>query len=197
MSYICLVFKTKKYLHMAQIEFPVIPQDHKSESMLQSLKVLSGIIMDNAPTQYQSDAAAFLYMMGSAPRENDHLYFKVHEGTEQLRNEYKEWYNKTIHSGGQDHMVDVLNSNIGDFHNYFNQFQMAFYIINEHAKTDAAWQPMQDIIWGFYCSLFDNSKRIEFINTVKAVVTDYIATEGTVVPDTEDIYPYFGQPGEA
>jgi hypothetical protein len=185
---------------MAQIEFPTIPHDHKSESMLQSLKVLSGIIMDNAPTQYQSDAAAFLYMLGSAPRENDYLYFKVHQGTEQIRNDYKEWYNKTIHSGGQEHMLKVLTANIGDFHNYFNQFQMAFYIINEHAKTDPNWQPLQDIIWGFYCSLFDSTKRLEFIQAIKDTITSYIASEGVIIADPEEAvegFPYFGQAGEA
>lgn len=185
---------------MAQVQFPTISQGHKSESMLQSLKVLSDIIMNNAPTQYQSDAAAFLYMMGSAPRENDYLYFKVHEGTGELREKYMKWYNAEVHSKGQEGMVQILNDNIGDFHDYFNQFQMAFYIINEHAKTDPSWQPMQDLIWGFYCSLFDNNKRTEFIDTVKTVITDYVAKEGVILADPEEAveaYPYFGQAGEA
>jgi len=185
---------------MAQIEFPTISQGHKSESMLQSLKVLSGIIMDNAPTQYQSDAAAFLHMIGSAPRENDYLYFKVHEGTGELREKYMKWYNAEVHSKGQEGMVQILNKNIGDFHDYFNQFQMTFYIINEHAKTDPSWQPMQDLIWGFYCSLFDAKKRTEFIDTVKTVITDYVATEGVIIADAEEAvesFPYFGQAGEA
>ena len=185
---------------MAQVQFPTISQGHKSESMLQSLKVLSDIIMNNAPTQYQADAAAFLYMMGSAPRENDYLYFKVHEGTGELREKYMKWYNAEVHTKGQEGMVQILNENIGDFHDYFNQFQMAFYIINEHAKTDPSWQPMQDLIWGFYCSLFDNNKRTEFIDTVKTVITDYVSKEGVILADPEEAveaYPYFGQAGEA
>ena len=181
---------------MAQIEFPTIPHDHKSESMLQSLKVLSGIIMNNNPTQYQSDAAAFLYMLGAAPREHDYLYFKVHQGTEQIRNDYKEWYNKNVHSKGQDHMLKVLTANVGDFHDYFNQFQMAFYIINEHSKTDTNWQPLADLIWGFYCSLFDNAKRIEFIEAVKKATSDFVEEMTSGNPEVEG-FPYFGEAGEA
>jgi len=150
--------------------FPQIPKDPKSLVLLQTLDVLSITLMDSQNSKRQRDLGAVLHMLAHAPHEFDYLYFCAHQGTRDIDNEYREWYNRELHSKGDKHKLKVLNREIGDLQNHFNAFQLAFYNINEHSKTHEEWTPLNNLLWCVFCSMFDKRKFERLMDRIREII---------------------------
>ncbi len=150
-----------------QVIFPQIPDDPHSRILLETLTNISGMIMKDGPVdEHVSKCAAFLHFMGTAPLLADYLYFRVHEDTRDMCHRLSEHYNYYINSQGDEYKLEVLNKEVGSFGDYFNHFQLALYYIDLKSKEDKRWNPLSDLIWGFYCSLYSYRKCEEFLEAV-------------------------------
>jgi len=153
-------------------EFPKIPTDQKSRVLLQSLDIMATKLIKGNPSRRQEDLGGVLHMLAHSPYEFDYLYFCVHNGIQDLSNEYRGWYNKNIHSKGQVHMLEVINREIGDLGDHFNDFQLAFYHINEEAKRNEDWEPLNNILWVVFCSFFDSQKYERLMDRIHSIISD-------------------------
>ena len=153
-------------------EFPQIPNDQKSIVLLKSLDIIAIKLLKPDSSRRQQDLGGVLHMLAHAPHEFDYLYFCVHNGIQDLSNEYREWYNKNIHSKGQAHMLKVINREIGDLGDHFNDFQLAFYHINEEAKRNEDWDPLNNIMWAVFCSFFDPQKYERLMDRIRGIISN-------------------------
>ena len=153
-------------------EFPQIPNDQKSIVLLKSLDIIAIKLLKPDSSRRQQDLGGVLHMLAHAPHEFDYLYFCVHNGRQDLSNEYREWYNKNIHSKGQAHMLKVINREIGDLGDHFNDFQLAFYHINEEAKRNEDWDPLNNIMWAVFCSFFDPQKYERLMDRIRGIISN-------------------------
>ena len=153
-------------------EFPQIPKDQKSLVLLKSLDIIAIKILGPDSSRRQQDLGGVLHMLAHAPHEFDYLYFCVHNGIQDLSNEYRQWYNKNIHSKGQAHMLKVINREIGDLGDHFNDFQLAFYHINEEAKRNEDWDPLNNIMWAVFCSFFDSQKYERLMDRIRGIISN-------------------------
>jgi hypothetical protein len=164
-SYIASYLKT--HTMSENIEFPKIPNDNHSQILLETLTKISDMIMKDGPEdEHVSKCAAFLRFLGTAPLLADYLYFKVHEETRDMCHHLSDHYNYYIHSQGDEYKLEVLNKEVKSFGPYFNHFQLALYYIDLKAKEDKDWAPLSDLIWAFYCSLYNYRKCEEFLESV-------------------------------
>ena len=157
---------------MQPVEFPQIPKDPRSLALLQSLDALSQPLMAPEASRKQKDLGAILHLLAHAPHEFDYLYFCVHNGIQDLGNEYRTWYNKSIHSKGQDHMLKIINREIGDLNIYFNSYQLTFFNINEEAKRNEEWVPLNNIMWAVFCSMFDSQKYDRLMDRIRGIISN-------------------------
>jgi hypothetical protein len=157
---------------MQPVEFPRIPKNPRSLALLQSLDVLSQPLIRPESSRRQKDLGAILHLLAHAPHEFDYLYFCVHNGIQDLNNEYREWYNKSIHSKGQNHMLKVINKEIGELEPHFNSFQLAFFNINEESKRNEDWIPLNNILWAVFCAMFDSQKYDRLMDRIRGIISD-------------------------
>jgi hypothetical protein len=161
-----------------QIKFPQIPDDNHSKILLETLTNISGSIMKDGPVdEHASKCAAFLYFMGTAPLLADYLYFRVHEETRDMCRHLSDHYNYYIHSQGEEYKLEILNKEVKSFGDYFNHFQLALYYIDLKSKEDKRWNPLSDLVWGFYCSLYSFRKCEEFLEAVQACLEKEVSKD--------------------
>lgn len=74
-------------------------------------------------------------------------------------------------------MLDTLNAEVGSFAHYFDQFQLLMYSINERANWDERLTPFNQLVWGFYCSLFDAKNREDYFLGTFSFTQEYYLDE--------------------
>ena len=152
---------------MTDIQFPNIPDDENSKYLLSNLtRIGLGIIRSN-PSHRQRKFGATLVFLGTAPHDNPYLYFQVYTKLKPRIEFLTGWYNSAIFKKGQEFMVKTINSQIGDLMEYFDDFQFSFFPIQKRAKTDPDWNPLNGLLWGLYCSLYDRNKSDQFLDAFK------------------------------
>ena len=147
-----------------EIQFPRIPQDPHSLALLESIDTISNSILNDPEDEYSLKCAAFLHFLATAPIYADYIYFKVHENTRDMCRSLSDHYNHYIHSQGDAYKLEILNREVGSFGDHFNNFQIALYYIDLKAKENPDWVPFSDLIWGFYCSLYNHKKSHAFLD---------------------------------
>jgi hypothetical protein len=143
------------------IEFPRIPETKESKKLLKPLCDLSFDIMKGIgpnASPHLARTAALLYILGDAPFNNDYVYFRLYEGLKKRLDSLRDYYNHYIHSRGQEYMLSLINQEIGEFEEFFNPFQFILKDINEKAKVDTRYNPINILLWGFFCSMFERKK---------------------------------------
>jgi hypothetical protein len=158
-----------------EVQFPKIPTDPHSLALLGSLDTISFSILNAPEDDYAFRCAAFLHFLATAPLSADYIYFKVHENTRDMCRSLSDHYNHYIHSQGEAYKLEILNREIGSFGNHFNSFQLSLFHIDLKAKQNPNWVPLSDLIWGFYCSLYNHKKSNQFLelfgSTLKNIQT--------------------------
>jgi hypothetical protein len=146
-------------------EFPEFPRDPQSLGLLKGLETLSRVISSEAShSPSLNKCAGYLHILGHSPIMFPEFYFRMFQHLQDDIVGMSEHYNKYIYRRGQDYMLDLLNNEIGEFSKYFDQFQLIMYSINERANWDDRLEPLNQLLWGFYCSLFDSEKKEEYLN---------------------------------
>ncbi len=151
------------------MEFPRIPQDDHSKAILDSVAIL-GTEMLKDESEKARRLGKVLIVLGTSPYHFDFLYFLIHSKTGDMRTELCNWYNREIHSKGQDYMIKIANKECGGLIPWFNQFQLTFFHIKELGKENPSWTPMSDIAWGLWSSFFSDKKFSRFMDKIDDIV---------------------------
>lgn len=146
--------------------FPEFPQDTQSVGLLKGLEILGQSIGSDSDNDDLNRCAGYLYILGTAPIVYPKFYFNLYQYLKDDISDMSEHYNKNIYRRGQGYMLKLLNQEIGEFGNYFNQFQLLMYSINERANWDERLTPFSSLLWGFYCSLYDTQARDSYLDKV-------------------------------
>jgi hypothetical protein len=146
--------------------FPQFPKDPQSIGLLKGLEVLSHSIEQDSSNEDLNRCAGYLYILGTAPLLHPKFYFNLYQYLKDDISEMSEHYNKNIYRRGQDYMLKLINQEIGEFGNYFNQFQLLMYSINERSNWDERLEPFSSLLWGFYCCLYDTQARDAYLDKV-------------------------------
>jgi len=155
---------------MAQKLFPQLPNDKETLVMLQQLNEV-GSQMVNHKTQTVHKAGVILVGLSVMPEFDDFGYFLVHQECSKDYLALGEWYNPIINRG-QGYALSIINKEIGDMGDYFNSFQLAMYHINERAKRDDTFVPLNTILWTFYMSLYSKKKFENFVDRIFKILED-------------------------
>jgi hypothetical protein len=143
--------------------FPSLPPD--SAPYLASLKGLSDfMIREGGDIDKVRHSAVFFMFLSNAPVEHEYGYFKMYQKMAEKCGENIDHYNHYIFRQGQDYALETLNKEIGDLAPFFNQFQIVMWGINERAKVDPAWHPLNTLVWGWYTSLYSAKRHDSFMN---------------------------------
>jgi hypothetical protein len=157
--------------------FPTFPKDPEAQRHLNSLKLLADLIsMRKESSEILTKTRAFLFVLGDSPYNHDYVYFRLHEGLSGDYERLKDFYNHYIHSQGQEYMLEILNKEIGDFHDYFNDFQVILHHIDTRSKNDPAYTPANVLLWGLYCSMYDRKKLKAYVDKAMSILVQ-IQTE--------------------
>jgi len=152
-------------------EFPRIPQDTHSKSLLQSVSLLGAEMLKDKDEKARK-LGKVLLVLGTAPHQFDFIYFLIHNKTSEMRTGLCDWYNSQVHSKGQEHMLKVANRETKGLEPWFNQFQLTFFSIKEKGKVDPNWTPMADIQWAIWSSFFSDSKFNQFMDMIERIVLE-------------------------
>jgi hypothetical protein len=157
--------------------FPTFPKDPEAQRHLNSLKLLSDLIsIRKESSEILTKTRAFLFVLGDSPYNHDYVYFRLHEGLSDDYERLKDFYNHYIHSQGQTYMLDILNKEIGDFHDYFNDFQVILNNIDRRSKHDSAYAPANVLLWGLYCAMYDRKRLKAYVDKAMSILVQ-IQTE--------------------
>jgi hypothetical protein len=157
--------------------FPQIPRDPHTLVLLDSIDSISMRILKDQPQEnHLFQCASFLHFIATAPVSYDWAYFKVHEGTRDMCRSLSDYYNHYIHSQGDAYKLEVLNREIGSFSEYFNDFQLALYYVDLRAKENPSLLPLNDLIWGFYCSLYSRKRCEAFLESYFNIIQSLTAS---------------------
>jgi hypothetical protein len=152
--------------------FPQFPKDPESQMHLLALGSLShAISLRGNSSETLNMTRAFLYVLSDAPYHHDYVYFRLHEGLVRDYEKLKDHYNHYIFSQGQNHMLRVINKEIGDFGDYFNDFQLILNNIDKRSKHDTAYAPLNTLLWGLYCSMYDRKKLKDYLDKSVSILT--------------------------
>lgn len=146
--------------------FPDFPQDPQSIGLLKGLEHLSKMIGSENRSEDLNYCAGYLYILGTAPVVHPRFYFELYQHLKDDITEMSENYNTNIYRRGQKYMLDLINQEVGDFGDYFNQFQLLMYSINERSNWDSRLEPFNRLLWGFYCCLYDTQARDTYLTKV-------------------------------
>jgi hypothetical protein len=155
-----------------EVEFPQMPNDHITLGLMKGLTDLTQKIQhhNNTGNEELRLICCYLYVIADAPYTFPYCYFRFHQDLKNESASLGDHYNHYIHSQGQDYMLEVLNREIGPFADYFNEFQYIMYGLNSLTKNDSRYEPFSNLLWGFYCSLYDTKKRMRFLrNALKSL----------------------------
>jgi hypothetical protein len=61
-------------------------------------------------------------------------------------------------------MLEIINREIGDFGDYFNPFQILLNKINARSKQDPSYAPLNVLLWGLYCAMYDRRKLKAYLD---------------------------------
>jgi hypothetical protein len=78
-------------------------------------------------------------------------------------------------------MLKVINKEIGDFGDYFNDFQFILNNINKRSKHDPAYAPLNTLLWGLYCAMYDQKKLKDYLNKALQILTSLQLEERQVM----------------
>lgn len=154
-------------------QFPEFPTDPQSIGLLKGLQKLSQIIGTDNSEEDLNNCSRYLLLISTSPTMHPRFYFDLHKRLNNHIADISSFYNQSIYSGGEEYMLKVLNQEIGSFANYFDQFQLLMYSVNERANWDDRIQPFSQLLWGFYCSLFDSEVREGFFRGVFSFTQQY------------------------
>jgi hypothetical protein len=148
------------------ISFPSFPKDLESQFTLKALNSLVDHIGATAqnPSDILTRTRGFLFVLADSPYNHEYVYFRLHQGLSEDYIKLKDFYNHYIHSQGEEYMLDVINREIGDFHDYFNPFQIILNKINSRSKQDPSYAPLNVLIWGLYCAMYDRRKLKAYLD---------------------------------
>lgn len=143
--------------------FPSLPPD--SIPYLASLGTLSQSMLQEAgDIDKVRQSAVFFMFLSDSPVHHEYGYYKMYQKMLEKCSECMDHYNHYIFKRGQEYMLETLNREIGDLAPFFNRFQMVMWGINERAKSDPAWHPINTLIWGWYSSLFSAKRHESFMS---------------------------------
>lgn len=146
------------------IEFPHIPQDNLTLGLLQGLKELAGRVFIEDPENEELRAiSTYLFVISDAPVNSPYSYFLFYQGLKDESGKIGDHYNHYIHSRGQEYMLDVVNREIGPFGPFFNEFQIIMHGLNNLAKQDDRYAPLNILLWGLYASFYNAKKRKRYL----------------------------------
>ena len=158
-------------------QFPEFPTDPQSLGLLQSLRKLSQMIGTSNQDEDLNNCSRYLILISGCPTMHPKFYYDLYTKLSDPISHMSEYYNKAIYRRGQQYMLDTLNAEVGNFAHYFDQFQLLMYSINERANWDERLTPFNQLIWGFYCSLFDAQIREDYFLGTFAFAREYYRDE--------------------
>jgi hypothetical protein len=162
--------------------FPQFPKDPESQMHLLALGSLShSISLRGNVSETLNMTRAFLFILSDAPYHHDYVYFRLHEGLVDDYAKLKDHYNHYIFSQGQEYMLKVINKEIGDFGDYFNDFQFILNNIDKRSKHDPAYAPLNTLLWGLYCAMYDQKKLKDYLNKALQILIDLQLKEKQVM----------------
>jgi len=164
------------------ISFPLFPRDPESQLHLAALQALShNISLRGNMSETLNLTRAFIHVISDSPYNYDYVYFRLHQGLSEDYLALKDHYNHYIYSQGMEHMLEVLNRELGDFMDYFNDFQIIMDNIDKRSKYDQAYAPLNVLIWGLYCSMYDRKKLNAYLNKSVQILTQIKLEEHQVM----------------
>lgn len=154
------------------ISFPSFPRDIESQLNLKALQALSDHIGNTAqnPSDTLTRTRGFLFVLADSPYNHEYVYFRLHQGLSEDYLKLKDFYNHYIHSQGEEYMLEVINREIGDFHDYFNPFQILLNKIDIRSKQDPSYAPLNVLIWGLYCAMYDRRKLNAYLDKSMSIL---------------------------
>lgn len=164
------------------ISFPLFPRDPESQLHLAALQALSHkISLREDISETLNLTRAFLHVISDSPYNYDYVYFRLHQGLSEDYVSLKDHYNHYIYRQGMEYMLGVLNREIGDFADYFNDFQVIMDNIDKRSKYDQAYAPLNTLIWGLYCSMYDRKKLKAYLNKSVEILVQIKSEEHLVM----------------
>ena len=165
---------------MQSSRFPQIPQDDYSQTLLNTLEALGrSVSMSPEGSENQRKFGNLLVVLATAPNHYDYLYYTLYSQMIDYCGELSKTYNQN-YKKGKDHLLELFNNNIGDLAPYFNLFQIALFQINEQAKKDEAWSPLNTLVWGLFSAMMDRKDLERFLDKSEDIIlhmrNDSIAT---------------------
>lgn len=154
-------------------EFPKIPKDNRSIELLQNLVDLANTILnDDIDSPRLKKIAGYLMIIGEVPHIHENIYYRMYTELQPNIGTVLDYYSHYIVSMGDEYKTDTLNDEIGDMYPYFNEFQIIANDINEQAKIDPRWNPLNTLLWGLYCSFYSYKKNILYLDTALKIFED-------------------------
>lgn len=154
-----------------QKPFPVIPGDPHSEVLLNSVHLLGATLIQTGQTARSEKLGKILMVLGTCPRRLDFLYFLIYSKTVEERTSISSWYNNKVYPKSMEYRLDLVNREIGDDLNpFFNQFQLTLHPINERAKEDSDWAPLNELMWAIFCTFFDRKRYDRLIDRIEYII---------------------------
>ena len=151
-------------------QFPQLPDDKGTLVILQQLRELGTTMVHNESDKVHK-MGTILVGLAVLPHFDDFTYFLVFQECNKIYNDLGEAYNPIIRRGN-DYALSVIDKQIGDMGDYFNAFQLAMYHINERAKRDDTFVPLNTILWTFYMSFYWRDKFEGIVDRVYKIMED-------------------------
>lgn len=151
--------------HDTPVQFPEIPKDNLTLGILDGFKRLSQrLVNEHQANNYElNQIASYLFCAVDSPIEMPFVYFTLYQGMHEDCAKLTDFYNHYIHSRGMEYGLEVINREVGDFAEYFNDFQLLMHSFLELSRNKPEYEPLSTLIWGLYCSLYDKKKRTKFL----------------------------------
>ena len=153
-----------------QSRFPQIPQDDLSQTLLHTLEALGrSASMSPGGSENCRKFGNLLIVLATAPNHYDYLYYTLYSEMIDYCGELSKAYNQNYRKG-KEHLLELFNNNVGDLIPYFNLFQISLFQINEQAKKDDAWFPLNTLIWGLFSSMMNRKDLDRFLDKTEDII---------------------------
>lgn len=158
--------------------FPKIPTDPKSIDTLEKIYLLGRKMCEDGARKGERElavAGTFLIALSSSPLVDDIAYFCIHKRLADLSAEFGDWYNEEIVGKSKDKnyipiTTQELDKQAGSLSPYFDKIQSTLSVVNGLAKNNPNWQPINTLLWGLFCAMFDRIRMEKFLKDAKIAI---------------------------
>lgn len=155
------------------IEFPRIPEDQKSQDLIQMMGQFAGFMLMTCKDSIRAKkVAGILNTVASTVYDDPYAYFRLHQGLCEDYQSLSDWYNYDIWAEGPDFMMETLEREAEEFMPVIMPFQFTMKPFAEKAKVDERWAPLGAIWWMIWTCMYSSKKMDELIDTFERVLKD-------------------------